>query len=252
MLKIKLVILALGFISTSAFCQQEAGFLEQKIPLGKAQNVKALIHVSGGILSVTGGADDLADVKFTFDKYEWDPSVSYAEQDKVGKLTVNAKIESKNKKIDDDNRCKLLLNDKLNYSLGLVLGAGEADVDLEGFKLKKALFRLGVGSFDINLSNTSIPLLKVEAGIGEATFDLSGNWKNDLVAQINAGIGEITLIVPENVGVKVSVSGFLGSVDTPGYDKNGKVYTNDQYGKSKHNLEFKIKGAIGTIDIKER
>jgi len=77
-------------------------------------------------------------------------------------------------------------------------------------------------------------------------------WKNDLSAIINAGIGEITIIVPENVGVKVHVTGFLGSVDTPGYNKKGKEYTNNLWGKTKYNLEFKIKGAIGTIDIKEK
>ena len=240
------------FVVTWLAFGQDVDNLNQVIEKGKADNIKALIHVSGGRLWVSEGTEALADVKFSYDKHEWDPNVSYAEQNKVGKLTVNAKIDNEEKKIDEDNTCKIKLNKELNYSLGLVLGAGEADIDLESFQIKKALFRLGVGSFDVNLANTSIPLFKVEAGIGEATFDLSGEYKNDLTGMINAGIGEITIIVPKDMGVKVSVTGFLGSVDTPNYHKDGKEYSNSLYGETKYSIDLAIKGAIGTISIEER
>jgi len=168
--------LAILIGSATVSAQSDISSLEQTINKGTAKNIKALIHVSGGSLHVNGGAEELADVNFSFDKYEWDPSVSYEEQDNVGKLKVSAKIHGDEKRIDDDNKCKIRLNKDLNYSLGVVLGAGEADVNLENFNIKKALFRLGVGSFDVNFANTSLPLLKVEAGIGEATFNLSGEW----------------------------------------------------------------------------
>lgn len=231
---------------------QDVTEFNQTIPKGKANNIKALIHVSGGQLWLNGGDVDLANVTCTYDKYEWNPTVAYAEQDKTGKLTVNAKIDGDEKRVDEDNTCTVILNNALNYSLGLVIGAGQANINLENMRIKKALFRLGVGSFNVNLTNTSIPLFKVEAGIGEATFDLSGHYKNDLSGMINAGIGEITLIVPKDMGVKVAVSGFLGSVDTPGYQKNGREHTNNLYGKTKYHIDLKIKGAIGTINIVEK
>ncbi|MBI9069875.1 MAG: hypothetical protein JEZ09_21460 [Salinivirgaceae bacterium] len=238
--------------SFSSFTQEKNSELKQTIKSSKANNIKALIHISGGRLFVNDETSELADVNFSYNKEDWDPTVSYAEKDNFGKLTIVAKINSKEHNIDDDNICKIALDKKKNYSLGLVLGLGEASINLKNYNIKKALFRLGVGTFDVNLANTSIPLLKVEAGIGEAKFDLSGNWKNDLTAIINAGIGEITLYVPDDVGVKLIVSGFLGSVDTPGYNKQGKEHSNKLYGKAKHNLEFTIKGAIGNINVVEK
>jgi len=132
------------------------------------------------------------------------------------------------------------------------MGVGTSAFNLQGLSIDKALFRLGVGAFTINLSNTSIPTLKIDAGIGEATINLSGKWKNDLKAKINAGIGQITIIVPKDMGVKLIVSGFLGSVETPGYQKKNRVYSNPNLGKTKHTLELDINGSIGTVIIKEQ
>ncbi len=226
--------------------------LEQTIKKSKADHIKALIHVTGGQLFVTGGANELAFVKLSYNKTEWDPSISFAEDQNVGKLTVTAKLNLDENIIEDYNTCRIQLNNSPDYSLGVVLGAGKADADFSGLKVSKALFRLGIGSFKVNLSNTSVPFLKVEAGIGEVLFDLSGEWHNNLSAKIDAGIGQLNLVVPDHVGVKIIVKGFLGSVETPGFKKEGKEFTNHLYGKSKYNLEFDITGAVGTVVIIEK
>lgn len=226
--------------------------LEQTIKAGKANKIKALIHISGGTLNIFNESSDLADVDLSYNKNEWNPSVSYTEDDKLGKLIVKASISGDEKRVDDDNVCNIKLNKKFEYALGIVLGAGVANLDFDGYKIKKALFKLGVGSFDINLANTSLPLLKIDAGIGEATVDLTGDYKNDLKAEINAGIGELKIYVPNNIGVQFEVNGFLGDVDASGFRKDGKKYTNSEYGESKHTITMRIKGAIGSIKIIER
>ncbi|HAZ03966.1 MAG: hypothetical protein A2W95_18850 [Bacteroidetes bacterium GWA2_40_14] len=251
-MKTALLIITLSVLNFVSFGQLTLSDLEQTIKKSKTDHIKALIHVTGGQLFVTGGATELALVKLTYSKDEWDPTISFAEDQNVGKLTVMAKMKEEDNNIEDNNICRIQLNSGLHYSLGVVLGAGLADADFSGMNVSKALFRLGVGSFKVNLSNTSVPLLKVEAGIGEALFDLSGGWKNDLSATINAGIGQMHLVVPANVGVKVTVKGFLGSVETPGFRKVGKEYTNALYGKTKHNLEFDITGAVGTVVVTEK
>ncbi len=246
----KMIICMLA-LSTSAIAQNKITEFEQTIKTGKAKNIEALIHITGGELSIKGGTNDLAHAKLTYDKYDWSPSVSYTEKDDFGKLIIKASTEGDEKRIDDDNKCFITLNDKYNYSLGVVLGAGLANIDLEGFNIKKALFKLGVGTFNVNLANASLLFLKIEAGVGEANFDLSGNYKNDLKVQINAGIGQFNVTVPGNIGVKFIVKGFLGDVKTPGYKKSGNEYTNALYGNTKHSIVVKINGAIGTINIKE-
>lgn len=223
--------------------------LKQKIKLGKANVVKALINIKGGKLIISNNTNDLADVEFEYKEKYWNPDVSYTESNSNGKLIVKSNtILIKDKDIED-NECRIALNKKLNYALGLDLGVGVAEVDMEGYHIDKALLRLGVGSFDFNFANTSIPLLKVQAGIGEAIFDLSGKWNNNLAATIKAGIGEIEFIVPHDVGVRFKINGFLGEVSAKGFRKTGKTYINKAYNDSDIKLEFDVTGAIGSIKI---
>jgi len=245
-----LIILLLLVQLTEA--QNNTSNLEQTIKAGKAKNIKALIHITGGVLKISSGIDDLANVKLNYDKDDWTPTVSYTENDDLGKLIVKASSVGDEKHIDDDNNCTVLLNNDYNYSLGVVLGAGVANMNFENFHIEKALFKLGVGSFKINMANVSLPFLKIEAGIGEASLDLSGDYKNDLKGQIDAGIGELKIFVPSNIGVKFIVTGFLGDVQAEGYKKNGDEYTNTFYGETKHSIVIKINGAIGTIKVKEK
>jgi hypothetical protein len=247
----KNILVVLIFLSSTVIVNAQKGDsnLEQTIKIAKAKKIKTLVHISGGKLDIYGGSSDLADVKLSYDKHEWNPTVSYTEDDNLGKLVVKASTEGLEKHIDDDNICRIALNDKFEYSLGIVLGAGEANLDFEGFNIAKALFKLGVGSFNISLANTSLPFLKIEAGIGKATLDLSGEYKNDLRAEVNAGIGELKVYVPENMSVKFEINGFLGDVDAKGFKKKGDEYTNKNYGKTKHSITMRIKGAIGSIKI---
>jgi hypothetical protein len=251
MRNIGLLVVLLGMVFTTV-AQTKLLNLEQTINSDKAKNIKALIHISGGKLAVKGGSEELAQVKFTYDEQDWVPTISYTENNELGKLVVKASTEGEEKRIDDDNNCQLVLNSEYNYSLGLVLGAGLADLNFENFNIEKALFKLGIGSFNINLSNVSLPFLKIEAGIGEVTLDLSGEYKNDLKAQINAGIGELKVYVPGDIGIKFIVNGFLGDVQTDNYHKQGDEYTNDLFGKTKHSIVVKVNGAIGSIKIRER
>ncbi len=225
---------------------------EQSIKKGKSDKIKTLINVVGGHLVIEGNDQELANVKFKYSDTDWDPIVSYTESDNLGKLIVKAQTNNEETVVNDKNVCRITLNKSLDYSMGVVLGAGKADIDLNGYHINRALFRFGVGSFNVNLANTNIPLLKIEAGIGEADIDLSGNRSQNLKAEVNAGIGEVTFKVPANVGVRFIVSGFLGEVQAQGFTKNGKEYTNSAYGKSKIAMEFEVSGAIGSINIEEK
>ncbi len=232
--------------------QDGLGSITQSIEKSKADKVKVLVSVNGGSLNIKKGTTNLADIQFDYHKEDWDPSVSYTENEKNGKLHVKALTAGDTEKVNDYNNCKIELSDEYEYSLGILLGAGVATLNFEGFDINKALFRFGVGSFNINLANTSVPLLKIEAGIGEAKVDLSGHWKNDLSAQVKAGIGDITFYVPKDMGVKFTITGFLGQVSAKGFSKSEKEYTNDAFGKTKHQMEFTVNGAIGSINIIEK
>jgi predicted membrane protein len=86
-------------------------------------------------------------------------------------------------------------------------------------------------------------------GAGDVSVDLSGNWQQDLSANMQGGVGRATVILPSNAGVRVDVQGGLGQVNAAGFNQNGSVYTNDAYDESEVTLEIDIEGGVGEINL---
>jgi len=101
-MKTALLIITLSVLNFVSFGQLTLSDLEQTIKKSKTDHIKALIHVTGGQLFVTGGATELALVKLTYSKDEWDPTISFAEDQNVGKLTVMAKMKEEDNNIEDN------------------------------------------------------------------------------------------------------------------------------------------------------
>jgi D-alanyl-D-alanine carboxypeptidase len=80
-------------------------------------------------------------------------------------------------------------------------------------------------------------------------MDLTGDWTDDLEADITGGVGEMTLGLPGNVGVLVDVTEGVGNVSASNLTKDGDTYTNDAYGESEVTLRFNITSAVGNINL---
>lgn len=94
--------------------------------------------------------------------------------------------------------------------------------------------------------------LRVESGVGELVLDLSGEWKRSLAAYIKAGIGDTTLTLPQDAGVRIHSSVGMGSIQSYGLTWDGEAYTNALYGQSGVNLDITITGGIGKIKFESR
>jgi predicted membrane protein len=86
-------------------------------------------------------------------------------------------------------------------------------------------------------------------GAGRVTLDLTGNWQQDMDASIDGGIGELTLRLPSDIGVRVEVDTGIGSVDASGLTKDGDTYTNDAFGESDVTLRINIEAGVGKINL---
>jgi predicted membrane protein len=86
-------------------------------------------------------------------------------------------------------------------------------------------------------------------GAGDITIDLTGDWQDDLDAIIQGGLGQMTLKLPSDVGVRLNVQTGIGSVDASGLSKDGNIYTNDAYGNSDVSLRIEIDGGVGKINL---
>jgi len=203
----------------------------RSVDLGSAKSVSVEINMGAGELEVSGGADELLDADFTYNVAELKPEVSYS----GGKLIVqvpDVKVGIRSLWDLDDYRYEwdLRLNDDVPMAMNVDLGAGEADL---------ALGSLSLTSLDIDM------------GAGRITVDLTGDWQNDLDAKLQGGVGELTVRLPRDVGVRVDVDTGVGDVNAAGLTKNGDVYTNDAYGESEVTLRIDIDAGVGRINLEQ-
>ncbi len=239
------LVLGLAVIGT-AFGQKTE---TNSVDLKNAKSLNAEIGFNAGTLKVTAQNAAKADSRFTYTRANWKPEVGFSEESGQGRLTIR-QPEEKNTNMGDKDRndWDIRLPSGITTDLKLRMGAGEGNIDLRNAKLRQLEMEAGAGEFNVNLAGTSVSSLDVKAGVGELTLDLTGNRANDLTASVKGGIGEVKLILPRTVGVRVKVNG-LGGVDANGLKKQGSYYVNDAYGKSAHSLNITVNGGLGSLQL---
>jgi len=204
---------------------------DSKVAVGDAESTKVSIAVGVGKLNVTGGAEGLLDARFEYNIPDWKPEVSYEVEKGLGRLTIEQPSSVVGATWPSNVRYEwnLRLSDKLPMDLDVEMGVGKLDLDTRGLNLRH---------------------LKVDAGVGEGRIDLSGTT-SDLVADVEAGIGKLKLLLPSDVGVRVEAEGGIGHVRANGLTGNGDVWTNDAWGKSKVSVRVNVEGGIGEVEIEK-
>ena len=226
--------------------------ISQAIKRDEAESVRTDISIRAGRLTVKGGAENLVDTEISFSREEWEPEIEYTLSGKTGRLRIEQpEVSGINFNFDDNfvNDWNILLNEDIVQDIDFEIGAGETELDLRGLQLSSVDIDAGVGEHSINLSGTSVPSLRLNAGVGEVSVDLSGTWNNNLDAVFNGGIGELNLLLPSDVGIRMEVNGALGSINAPGLNKDGRVYTNDLYGQSDYVMELDVTAGIGEVNV---
>ncbi len=224
----------------------------ETVELGDAASVRVEIDMGAGELDMAGGAAELLEADFTYNVAELEPEVDY----RGGTLTVqtpDVRVGIGSLWDLDDYRYEwdLRLNDDVPMEARITLGAGRADLRLGSLSLTRLDIVRGAGEIVVDLSgSTSLTRLDVSGGAGEVTVDLTGDWQEDLQANIEGGLGQRTLILPRDTGVRVKVEVGVGNVDATGLTKEGEYYTNDAYGQSEATLYVEVGGGVGETELR--
>jgi outer membrane murein-binding lipoprotein Lpp len=200
----------------------------QSVDLDDAKSVRVEINMGAGDLEVTGGADQLLEADFTYNVDKLKPEVKYTD----GTLVVwqpGAKGLSVLRDITDyRNEWGLRLNNEVPMDLSVDVGAG---------------------SSDLRLADLSLTGLAITLGAGGSTIDPSGDWARDLDVTINAGAGDIIVRLPRDVGTRVQVDAGVGTIESPGLEQDGNIYTNATYRESDMTLHVDIDAGVGQINL---
>lgn len=193
-----------------------------------ARSVRAHLMMGAGELKVGGAADALMEGDFSYNVADWKPETSYDVSGETGELTVEQGGGGGGRLGDGRNEWDLRFNDEMPTELVVQMGAGESDLDLDSLTLTG---------------------LDLQMGAGETTVDLTGDYARDFDASIEGGVGEATVLVPGEVGVRVKAQGGLGKINAEGFQRENEAYVNDAYGDSEVTLEVDVQGGVGTINL---
>lgn len=200
----------------------------RSVKLGDAKSVQVEVKMGAGELKLGGGATDLLDADFTYPASRWKPEIDYTVRGSRGSLEIRQPGGTGGPHRGGQYSWELRLNDKVPMELRVELGAGKAELTLGTLALSK---------------------LELNMGVGETVVDLTGDWKNDFEAKIHGGVGQATVKLPRDVGVRVRARGGIGEIRAGELKKDGDTYTNDAYGKSSVTLQVEVEGGIGQINL---
>lgn len=189
--------------------------------------------------------------------------MKFWDSDKRGDVKVEVVIELPTKvEIDFNARIKagevkISVGDLFikNFELGVWAGELMLDFDRPN-RIEMETFEVNAKVGEIKLSrlgNANFEEGDINGGIGELTIDFTGEYSKKCMASVDLDIGETTIIVPEDIGVKLRVSKFLflSSVDYPAwFEKRGKYYYSDNYADEDNSLYLNISQGIGELSIK--
>jgi hypothetical protein len=89
--------------------------------------------------------------------------------------------------------------------------------------------------------------LDIQTGAGVTNVNLDGSWTHDLAVSITGGVGELTVNLPADMGVRVDMETALVSVSANGLIKEENGYINKAFGTAPYTLTLTLQAGVGSI-----
>ncbi|MCI0432619.1 MAG: toast rack family protein [Gemmatimonadetes bacterium] len=225
---------------------------------------------AGRLVLAPGSESALYKANLRYDAESVQPVVSY----RGGLLRVgldDLRVRGRNLR---SGHLRLDLGTGVPIELKLEFGAARADLDLGQLRLRQVriatgasetmlrvsepnpevcrLFELEVGAarFEATmLANLNAERMTVRGGVGEVVLDFTGEWRTDLVADVQMGLGSLTVRVPRGLGLRVRKGGILVGFDSQGLVKRGDVWYSEDWENAPRKLTLNIDAAFGTVNV---
>lgn len=220
------------------------------VQLGAATAVTAAIELGVGDLELTGGARELLEAEFTYDRPERRPEVAYHVADGDGILTVRQPGMTESAETEARNEWALRMGSAAPMGLSIEVGAGDATLDLSALSLTDLDVDTGAGDLVLRLAGGDLlERADVNLGAGTAIVDLTGRWQKDCYVRLNLGVGTVSVVVPRTIGVRLDADTGIGSVRVEGLSREGDGYRNQAYGKAPTSIVLAVNVGVGEISI---
>ncbi|MGM7684738.1 toast rack family protein [Cytobacillus sp. Hm23] len=215
-----------------------------KINKDNAKELEVSLTQESGDLFVSKGGNNWVEGALEygyFDKGENDsleakylrPELSFELIGDKGKINIQHEQDAlsnspkviKDFSLETKNMWDIDLTNEIPISLDIDTGASNTELDLRGLQLK---------------------YLDIDSGAGNIILDLSGDWDKSFDVTIDQGVGNTTVYLPTDIGVKISSSIGLGLPKFEGLNpKNNGIYVNEAYDNAEVIINLKANFGIG-------
>jgi len=136
-------------------------------------------------------------------------------------------------------------------SLTVQDGASHVDLSFsDPNQTEMSVLRYETGASDVKLTglaNANFSTLTFSGGAGNYTLDFSGELQRDAVVTVESGLGNLSLIIPEDVDTEVTLESTAVNINhSSGWAQNGQTYTQHGSGST---LTIVVKMAAGNLVI---
>ena len=166
------------------------------------------------------------------------------------------------------------LSPSVGLDLSLELGAVESDIELGGLQLTDLRLSTGAsrttlrfsrpnaarcgqatlsaGAADMSvlgLGNSRCRSVRFEGGVGKILLDLTGAWPSDARVSVQMAVGALTLRLPRDLGIRLTLDRFLSSFPATGWTRQGNAYLSPGYAQATRHLDLALSSTLGGIDV---
>lgn len=279
--KILLVVVTVCVALPFSFAREgDTKKIQKKIELKGEKSLTVKMDLGGGIIVLEkNDTGDILDAEIEYDPDKVDIDIGYRKTKDRGKLFLESEFKDGHLDFDTDyNYWHLGFTSKIPIDFVMDIGACEAEFDFTGLKINNLDLDFGASSTEITfrkpnperiskmnidvgaselkikgLGNANFDRLSFDGGVGDFTLDFRGELKHKAYVDIDVGLGSLTILLPENIGVKIRKEGsFLSSfsIDADGFEEvESKVYESENFGKTEGELIFDIEIGLGSVEI---
>ena len=163
---------------------------------------------------------------------------------------------------------------EIPLSLEATIGGAEAALELGGLRLttiklttagSRTAVRFGsvnpgrcdslaleAGAAEVlvqSLGNSRCQQMRVSGGAGGVTLDLSGAWTGETTIAVALAVGQVTLRIPRDLGVALTLDRFLSSFEPSGFVRVGAGWQTPEYGQSPRRVNIHLTSTVGGVRI---
>lgn len=183
-----------------------------------------------GDLTIQGGSKEWMNASFDYKNKKFLPHVTYKNTRESGVITIEEQSSFfKFNRSKNNNHWTIQLTNDIPINLDVDMGVSNAKLDLKDIQLNKLI---------------------IDGGVGNPTIDLSGERENVYQADIDIGIGDMTIMLPTQTGVKLTINKGIGKIDMTDFIALGdSVFVNEAYEENETSIDIKLDIGIGNVKL---